>query len=130
MFSNTKFLHFLLKKDLTYPSSYDNSADEISKQLEQRRSEMIQVSTSIVSDAHIEVVANLISYIVSNHLEEEKAKTLVQDFRTSSIKSPPYDPQITTHEKLHLKIVKFFKFVRNLVGLTTAELAHALNLIC
>ena len=91
---------------------------------------MIQVSTSIVSDAHIEVVANLISYIVSNHLEEEKAKTMIKDFRTSSVKSPQYDPQLSTHEKLHLKIVKFFKFVRGLVGLTTAELAHALNLIC
>ena len=91
---------------------------------------MISVSTSVVSDAHIEVVANLISYIVSNHLEEEKTKTLVQDFRSSSVPSPPSDAQLSTHDRLHHKIIKFFKFVRGLVDLTTAELAHALNLIC
>lgn len=91
---------------------------------------MIEISTSVVSDQNIEVVANLICYIVINHLEEEKTKTLINDFHTSSVPSPPSDPYRSVREKLLSKVIKFFHFIRDRVSLTTAELAHTLNLVC
>ena len=93
-------------------------------------SQLYTTSTSIVSDRTIEVVSRIICYIVSSHLNEGATEALVKDFRTSSVQSPPSNPQLSSAERLCNKIIKFFKFVRDLVHITTAELAHSLNLIC
>lgn len=100
------------------------------EEFEAKRREMIEISTSVVSDHNLMVVSQIICYIVSSHLNEGKTEELVKDFRTSSTPSPPSEPSLNPTTKLLNKIIKFFSFVRHLVNITTAELAHTLNLIC
>ena len=95
-----------------------------------RNSPLFNISTSIVTDETIEIVSSIICYIVSSHLSECSTEALIKDFHTTSVPSPPSDPIFTPTQKLCNKIMKFFKFVRDQVHITTAELAHSLNLIC
>lgn len=93
------------------------------------RRRYLEVSTSVASDQCIDSISRIICFLVASQLPEYSTEELIATFRTSSVPSPPPDPSISPTAKLFNKIIKFFKFVRESVSITTAELAHALNLI-